>query len=314
MLAFPRVPVTPGTPLTQTIFLPSSPLNDRRRAAHSFFKTSRLSSPFSCLSLARFLILLLLLISGNVYPSPSSVFPCSVCAGNVTWRSRSAQCCNCSNWVHLKCSLLSFIRLRILGSSHSWSCPPCCVPVFSGGPTPTSTVTSSLDSSSLYNSTALRCPFGSPLLMQYISSTLAFKALVPLPPTSHLLSLHLHHRLMILAVSLYLLLPLLLPDSLRVLQLNAGGLRARSTELLHFISSHPVDLICMQESNLNLSSSLRIPGFSALRSDCTHFRSGIFSTDVTHASGGVIIFVRQDLSFSALSTTSLRSLDPTLIT
>ena len=28
------------------------------------------------------------------------------------------------------------------------------------------------------------------------------------------------------------------PDSLRVLQWNAGGLRARSTELLHFLSSH----------------------------------------------------------------------------
>ena len=35
-----------------------------------------------------------------------------------------------------------------------------------------------------------------------------------------------------------------------------------------------------------------------------------FSTDVTDASGGVIIFVRQDLSFSELSTSSLCSLDP----
>ena len=39
-------------------------------------------------------------------------------------------------------------------------------------------------------------------------------------------------------------------DSLRVIQWNAGGLRARSTELLHFLSSHPVDFICIQESNL----------------------------------------------------------------
>ena len=38
------------------------------------------------------------------------------------------------------------------------------------------------------------------------------------------------------------------PDSLRVLQWNAGGLRARSTELLHFLSSHPVDLIWNKES------------------------------------------------------------------
>ena len=100
------------------------------------------------------------------------------------------------------------------------------------------------------------------------------------------------------------------PDSLRVLQWNAGGLRARSTELLHFLSSHSVDLICIQESNLNSSSSFRIPGFSVLRSDRTHSRSGILSSDATHASGGIVIFVRQGLSFSELSTTSLSSLDP----
>ena len=100
------------------------------------------------------------------------------------------------------------------------------------------------------------------------------------------------------------------PDSLRVLQWNAGGLRARSTELLHFLSSHPVDLICIQESNFNLSSSFRIHGFSALRSDRTHSRSGILFPDTTHASGGVVIFVRQGLSFSELSTSTLSSLDP----
>ena len=99
------------------------------------------------------------------------------------------------------------------------------------------------------------------------------------------------------------------PESLRVLQWNAGGHRAKSTELLHFLSSHPVDLICIQESNLNCSSFFQIPGFSALRSDRTHSRSGILSSDTTHASGGVVIFVRQDLSFSELSISSLSSLD-----
>ena len=101
-----------------------------------------------------------------------------------------------------------------------------------------------------------------------------------------------------------------LPNSFRVLQWNAGGFRARSIELVHFLLSHPVDLICIQVSNLNLSSSFLIPGFSALRSDGTHSRSGIFSTDDTDASGGVIIFIRQGLSFSELSTSSLSSLDP----
>ena len=151
---------------------------------------------------------------------------------------------------------------------------------------------------------------GSLLLMQHSHPTLIFKPLILFPPTLYLLPLHPHHRLMLLAVSLYLLLSLPLPNSLRVLQWNAGGLQARSTKLIHFLSSHPVDLIYIQESNLNLSSSFQIPGFSAQRSHGTHSRSGIFSTNVTDASGGVIIFVRQGLSFSKLSTASLSSLDP----
>ena len=146
--------------------------------------------------------------------------------------------------------------------------------------------------------------------MQHSRPTLPFKPLIFFPLTAYLLPLQPHHHLMLLDVSLHLLLPLLLPDSLRVLQWNAGGLWARNTELLHFISSHVVDLICIQESNLNLSSSFRIPGFSTLRSDRTHSQSCIFSTDVTHASDGFIIFVRQSLSFSELPTSSLSYLDP----
>ena len=93
--------------------------------------------------------------------------------------------------------------------------------------------------------------------MQHSHPTLAFRPLIPFPSTLYLLPLHPHHRLMLLAVSLYLLLPLPFPDSLRVLQWNAGGLRPRSTELLHFISSHPVNFIGIRKSNLNSSSCFR---------------------------------------------------------
>ena len=146
--------------------------------------------------------------------------------------------------------------------------------------------------------------------MQHSHPTLIFKPLILFLPTLYLLHVHPHHRLMLLAVSPYLLLSLPLHNSLRVFQWNAGGLQARSTKLLHFISSHPVDLIYIQKSNLNLSSSFQILGFSALRSHGTHSRSGIFSIDVADASGGVIIFVKQCLFFSELSTSSLSSLDP----
>ena len=117
---------------------------------------------------------------------------------------------------------------------------------------------------------------GSLLLMQHSHTTLALKPHILFPPTLYLLPLRPHHRLMLLAVSLYLLLPLLLPNFLRVLPWNAGGLQARSTKLLNFISSHPADLICIHESNLNSSSFFRIPGFSALRSPRSHSRSGNF--------------------------------------
>ena len=145
--------------------------------------------------------------------------------------------------------------------------------------------------------------------MLYSRPTLISKPLIPHRPILYLLPLPPHHRPLLLTVLLRFLYPLP-SDSLRVLQWNAGGLRVRSTELLHFLLSHPVDLICIHESNLNSSSSFWIPGFSALRSDRTHSRSRILSCDATHASGGVIIFVRQGLPFSERSTSSLSLLDP----
>ena len=203
------------------------------------------------------------------------------------------QCCACSKWVHLRCSQLSLSNFRALGSSHSWSCPPC-----------RNTVTPpSSDSSGTYTSTV---ESGPPLLVLHSCPTLVSKLLIPHLPILYLLpppSLAPGYTSAPPASSPP-------PDYLRVLQWNAGGLRARSTELLHFLSSHPVDLICIQESNLNSSSSFRIPGFSVLRSDRTHSRSGILSSDASHASGGVVIFVRQGLSFSELSTTSLSLLYP----
>ena len=205
------------------------------------------------------------------------------------------QCCICSKWVHLRCSQLSLSNFRALGSSHSWSCPPC-----------RNTVTPPSESSNTYTSTVESGPPS------------ANAALLPHPhlqtvnpPSAHYISPSPALPSPSLAPGYTSAPPASFPPpySLRVLQWNAGGLRARSTELLHFLSSHPVDLICIQESNLNSSSSFRVPGFSVLRSDRTHSRSGILSSDATHASGGVVIFVRRGLSFSELFTTSLSLLD-----
>ena len=148
-VGLPEGPSYPGhSPL---FFRYATPLNDRRRASHSIFKIGRLFFLFlfSCPSLAllRLLILLLLLMSGIVHLNPGPIFPRLVCAGNVTWRGKSVQCCACSKWVHLRCSQLSLSQFRALGSSHSWSCPPCRI-----------TVTPSSDSSDMYTSTVQSSP------------------------------------------------------------------------------------------------------------------------------------------------------------
>ena len=120
----------------------------------------------------------------------------------MTWRGRSVQCCTCSNWVHLNCSLLSFSRFRILGSSHSWSFPPC----FFWRSHTNKHCDFLLG---LLELVYLHCsiwPIWPPSANASPAPILTFKPIIPFPPTLYLLPLHPHHRLMILAVSLYLLL------------------------------------------------------------------------------------------------------------
>ena len=149
-VGLPEGPSYPGhSPLFFAMLPPERPqkgstqLLQNRSPVFSFYFSFLLPS----LALLRLLILLRLLMSGNVHPNPGPIFPCSVCARNVTWRGKSVQCCACSKWVHLRCSQLSLSKFRALGSSHSWNCPPCRI-----------TVTPSPDSSDMYTSTVQSSP------------------------------------------------------------------------------------------------------------------------------------------------------------
>ena len=136
--------------------------------------------------------------------------------------------------------------------------------------------------------------------------------LVSKPPILHLpilypLSLALHHRPLLLVVLLRLLPPLL---PLTFLGFFNGMLEVSVPEALNYFTfSRPIQSTLSAFRNPILTL-LPLPGFSVPRSDRTHSRSGILSSDAMHASGGVVIFVRQGLSFSELSTSSLSSLDP----
>ena len=230
------------------IFSLCCPLNDRRRAAHSFFKIDRLFSLFffSCPSLAllRLLILLLLLMSGNVHTNPGPIFPCSECTGNVTWRGKSVQCCACSKWVHLRCSQLFLSKFRALGSSHSWSCPPC-----------HNTVTPSSDSSNMYTFTEQP---GSPLLMLHSCPTLVSKRLIPHRPIIYLLPMPSHLRPLLLAVVLRLLPPL---PPLTLSRFFNGMLEVFVPEALkYFTFSRPV-LSTLSASRNPTSTHIPFSGF-----------------------------------------------------
>ena len=85
---------------------------------HTAFLKSVACFLFS-LARLRLLILLLFLMSGNFHPNLDPIFPCSVCAGNVTWRGKLVQCCTCSIWVHQRCSQYSLSKFRALDSFYS---------------------------------------------------------------------------------------------------------------------------------------------------------------------------------------------------
>ena len=218
LLAFPRVPGTTGTPLHFFAVLPPG----RPRGGGGQLSASSGSAAYFLFffspALLGLLILLLLLMGGGIHPSPGPIFPCSVCAGDVAWRGRAGRCSaalapGLSVW---GCSQLSLSRFGALGGSRSWGCslavalwlpprtPPTCVP---------------------------------PLCS--MAPTLVSKPLVPRLPILYLFP---RRRPLLLAVLLRLL-PPLPPGSLGVLRWSAGGLRAGGTELLHFFSPRPVDLV-----------------------------------------------------------------------
>ena len=117
-------------------------------------------------------------MSCNVYPNPGPLFPCAVCAWNVTWRGKSVYCCTCSKWVHLRCSRLS-PNSELLAALTSGAVPcsvSACNPVTSTVAPHCNTVTSSLDAS---GSIPLLIYLAPPLLMQHSHPTLAFKPLIP---------------------------------------------------------------------------------------------------------------------------------------
>ena len=87
------------------------------------------------------------------------------------------------------------------------------------------------------------------------------------------------------------------------------GFAHRRTELLHFLSHNQYDLIFMQESHLSSDSTFRIPGYKTLLKNRFMTRRGT-TNPTENLGGGVLILVKNGLSYTSLSTQSVSSLGP----
>ena len=225
------------------------------------------------------------------------------------------KCCTCSKWIDLRCSLLSFSRFRTPGSSRFWSFLHLLRLCFFWR---SHTYQHRDFLFGLLQLVYLLCsiwPIWSPSANAALPPHPGLQ--ISYPPSAHPISCP-SAPLPPLHVCGCSSTPPVSSSSLTSSGFFNGMLGVSEPEALncYFLSSHPVDLICIQESNLSSSSSFRIPGFSTLRVENflyrTHSRSGILSPDTTHASSNVIIFVRQGLPFSKLSSPLFLCLTPTL--
>ena len=145
------------------------------------------------------------------------------------------QCCTCSKWFHLRCSLLFFCRFKVLSSSDFWSYPPYCVLASRGGLHPLRAPPACI--SPLFNlvNLALFYQCSAPC------HTLVYKHPTLLPLTLYLLPLHPHP----LYSGCSPIPPASSQNSLRVLQWNVRSFRARSVQFHYFVLLYPVDLNCI---------------------------------------------------------------------
>ena len=270
------------------------------------------------------LISMLLLISGDIHPNPGRIDHCSVCSRRVTWGNRSIQCTGCSLWVHLSCSGLSPADFRKISPGHSWTCPMCpsssqpspslshsnpvssffSVSPSSHTPNPPPTLTNNHKTISSKTKPSPKTTSNDPtylpnypqLIYTYPPSALTTPSPQTQQTTSPLTQSSFHPSS-------------LSRNNLQILQWNANGIRPRRTELLHFLSHNQYDLIFIQESHLSSDSTFRIPGYKTLQKNRFMTRRGT-TNSTGNLGGGVLILVKNDLSYTSLSTQSLSSLDP----
>ena len=301
---------------------------DRPPTSSSFFRTTLLSPSFHPKSLhysshPPLILIFMLLISGDIHPNPGPKHPCSVCSRRVTWGNRSVQRTNCSLWVHLSCSGLSPADFRKISPGHSWTCPMCpsssqSLPSLSHpnpvslsfsvspsthtpNPPPSLTNTHKTISSKINRpKTTTNNPTYPPNHPQLIFTYPPSASSIPSPQTQRTISPLTQSSFHPSSPS---------QNNLRILKWNANGIRPRRTELIQFLSHNEYDLIFIRESHLSFDSTFRIPGYKTLQKNRSMTRRET-TNSTGNLGGGILILVKNGLTYTSLSTQSLSSLDP----
>ena len=90
---------------------------------------------------------------------------------------------------------------------------------------------------------------------------------------------------------------------IKILQLNANGIRSTVEELKHLLLTSQPDVVTVQESKLNKTSRIpKIPNYTAIRTDRQHKQGG-----------GLITYIKSDTTFTHLKTPQTINTDNTEI-
>ena len=78
-------------------------------------------------------------------------------------------------------------------------------------------------------------------------------------------------------------------DQLTIMQWNMNGFHARYSELRMYLSSHDIDVICLQETRLCTSALSTMPGYTIIRKDRPK-----------GTAGGIAILIKTGLNYQEL--------------
>ena len=211
----------------------------------------------------RYMILMLLLISGNIHPNPgprSIRHTCPLCSKNASVKERIICCSASDSWYHVACLNISSPQGEPNGNSAVWICNHCS-----------------------------SCNFSSNLLLSRITnfnSTNSFSTLEVAPEKQHISSLDSkrddnHH-------------PKRHNEALKVLTVNVNHILAKRVELLHFLVDNSIDIMIACETKIDeniCDAELGLENFD------------IYRKDRNIHGGGVLVAVKKQLKSRKLEIT-----------